>query len=239
MAETGPSGSCVLALGRSRNGRNLMSRTMRYLTLILIGAALMVAPELRMLGQGGEGARAGGQNGVPRAKLPEAPPVGFFGSYRVAADKMDPSKLPIIGAWRINFDKSDPSMKAQGRFKETGTAIYTAVNGGIKNEVFLFYPPKDDSYKTVFTDDGREFWFKLDGKNIYENPQGPNGLGQTVGMWLIDRNTIFRERATKGVIDERVLYRVSPDGKTLVWTTFSSAGDSGHVVWDRIELSRP
>jgi len=44
------------------------------------------------------------------------------------------------------------------------------------------------------------------------------------------------ERMTKGVIDERVLYRVSPDGKTLVWTNFDSAGDSGHVVWDRIEL---
>jgi hypothetical protein len=217
-----------------------MKKTTRYLAFVSIGVALMVASGLRMLGQGGEGAREGGrgQNGAPRAKFPEAPAVGFFGSYRVAADKMDPSKLPIIGAWRINFDRSDPSMKAQGRFKETGTAIYTAVNGGIKNEVFLFYPPKDDSYKTVFTDDGREFWFKLDGKNIYENPQGPNGLGQTVGMWLIDRNTILRERATKGVIDERVLYRVSPDGKTLVWTTFNSAGDSGHVVWDRIELSR-
>jgi hypothetical protein len=238
MAEIGPSGSCVLTVDPSRNGRNLMSRTRRYLTLISAGAALMVASGLRMHGQGGEVARSGAQNGAARAKLPEAPPVGFFGSYRVAADKMDPSKLPIIGAWRINFDKSDPSMKAQGRFKETGTAVYTAVNGGIKNEVFLFYPPKDDSYKTVFTDDGREFWFKLDGKNIYENPQGPNGLGQTVGMWLIDRNTIFRERATKGVIDERVLYRVSPDGNTLVWTTFNSAGDSGHVVWDRIELPR-
>jgi hypothetical protein len=217
-----------------------MKKTTRYLTFVSIGVALMVASGLRMLGQGDEGAREGGrgQNGAPRAKFSEAPPVGFFGSYRVATDKMDPSKLPIIGAWRINFDRSDPSMRAQGRFKETGTAIYTAVNGGIKNEVFLFYPPKDDSYKTVFTDDGREFWFKLDGKNIYENPQGPNGLGQRVGMWLIDRNTILRERATKGVIDERVLYRVSPDGKTLVWTTFNSAGDSGHVVWDRIELSR-
>jgi hypothetical protein len=217
-----------------------MKKTTRYLAFVSIGVALMVASGLRMLGQGGESAGEGGrgQNAAPRAKFPEAPPVGFFGSYRVGADKMDASKLPIIGAWRINFDRSDPSMKAQGRFKETGTAIYTAVNGGIKNEVFLFYPPKDDSYKTVFTDDGREFWFKLDGKNIYENPQGPNGLGQTVGMWLIDRNTIFRERATKGVIDERVLYRVSPDGKTLVWTTFNSGGDSGHVVWDRIELSR-
>lgn len=218
-----------------------MKTTTRYLALVSIGVALVVASGLRMLGQGGEGGRDSGrgQTGAARSKFPEAPPVGFFGSYRIAGDKMDPSKLPIIGAWRINFDRSDASMKAQGRFKETGTAIYTAVNGGIKNEVFLFYPPKDDSYKTVFTDDGREFWFKLDGKNIYENPQGPNGLGQTVGMWLIDRNTIFRERATKGVIDERVLYRVSPDGKTLVWTTFNSTGDSGHVVWDRIELSRP
>ena len=43
---------------------------------------------------------------------------------------------------------------------------------------------------------------------------------------------------TKGVLDERVMYRVSPDGKTLVRTTFNNAGDSGHVVWDRIELPR-
>ena len=159
-------------------------------------------------------------------------------SYRVAAEKMDPSRLPIIGAWRINFDKSDPVMKQQGRFKETGTTIYTSVNGGIKTETFLFYPPKDDRYKTVFTDDGREYWFKLDGKNIYENPQGPNGLGQTVAMWLVDRNTLYRERMTKGVIDERVLYRVSPDGRTLVWTNFGADRDSGHVVWDRIALPR-
>ena len=64
------------------------------------------------------------------------------------------------------------------------------------------------------------------------------GLGQTVGMWLVDRNTILRERMTKGVIDERVLYRVSPDGRTLVWTNFNAAGNSGHTVWDRIELPR-
>ena len=216
-----------------------MSKKGRYSAVVLIGLVVTLGSGLRMLGQGGEGGRGGqgGQGREARAKLPEAPPIGFFGSYRVAADKMDPSKLPIIGAWRINFDRSDPANKALGRFKETGTAIYTAVNGGIKQEVFLFYPPKNDSYKTVFTDDGREFFWKLDGKNIYENPQGPNGLGQTVGMWLVDRNTLFRERATKGVIDERVLYRVSPDGKTLVWTTFNSAGDSGHVVWDRMELS--
>jgi hypothetical protein len=211
-----------------------MNRTRRHLAFIWIGVAMMVAYGLPLLGQGGNG----GQGGETRAKVPEAPSIGFFGSYRVGADKMDPSKLPFIGAWRINFDRSDPAMKAQGRFKETGTLIFTAVNGGLKQEVFLFYPPKDDSYKTHFTDDGREFWFQLDGKNIYENPQGPNGLGQTVGMWLVDRNTMMRERATKGVIDERVLYRVSPDGKTLVWTNFYASGDGGHVVWDRIELPR-
>jgi hypothetical protein len=212
----------------------LMNRTRRHLAFIWISVAMMVAYGLPLLGQGGNG----GQGGETRAKVPEAPSIGFFGSYRVGDDKMDPSKLPFIGAWRINFDKSDPAMKAQGRFKETGTLIFTAVSGGLKQEVFLFYPPKDESYKTHFTDDGREFWFKLDGKNIYENPQGPNGLDQTVGMWLVDRNTMMRERATKGVIDERVLYRVSPDGKTLVWTNFYASGDGGHVVWDRIELPR-
>ena len=150
---------------------------------------------------------------------------------------MDPSKLPIIGAWRLNFDKSDPSMRAQKRFTETGMNIYTAVDGGIKTETFLFYPPKRNDYKTVFGDDAREYWFKLDGKNIYKDPQGPNGLGQTVGMWLVDRNTLYRERMTKGVIDERVMYRVSPDGRTLVWTNFNADGNSGHTVWDRINLT--
>jgi hypothetical protein len=211
-----------------------MSKKGRYSAVVLAGLVLVFVSGLRIFGQGGEG---GGQGREARPKFPEAPAIGFFGSYRVAGDKMDPAKLPIIGAWRINFDRSDPANKAQGRFKETGTAIYSAVSGGIKQEVFLFYPPKNDSYKTVFTDDGREFFWKLDGKNIYENPQGPNGLGQTVGMWLVDRNTMFRERATKGVTDERVLYRVSPDGKTLVWTTFNAGGDSGHVVWDRLPMS--
>ena len=203
-------------------------------TVTLILSTLLVAGAVPMVAQRGGRGAPGGQT----AQLPEAPPVGFFGSYRVAPDKIDPAKLPIIGAWRINFERSDPSLKAQGRFKETGTTIYTAVNGGIKTETFLFYPPKNDSYKTVFTDDAREYWFKLDGKNVYENPQGPNGLGQTLGMWLIDRNTLFRERMTKGVIDERVLYRVSPDGKTLVWSGFNADGNTGHQVWDRIELNR-
>lgn len=124
-----------------------MNRTRHHRALIRIGLATMIACGLPLLVQGGRA----GQGGAAQTKLAEAPPIGFFGSYRIAADKTDPSKLPIIGAWRINFDKSDPSMKAQGRFKETGTVIYTAVNGGVKQEVFLFYPPKDDSYKTVFT----------------------------------------------------------------------------------------
>ena len=98
--------------------------------------------------------------------------------------------------------------------------------------------PSVQAARPFFTDDAREFWFKLDGRNIYPNPQGPNGLGQTVAMWLVDRNTIYRERATKGVVDERVMYRVSPDGKTLVWTNLNADGNSGHQVWDRIDLPR-
>src|SRR5260370_14426428 len=117
-----------------------MSRTKRYSAFVLTGAALMLAYGLRMLGQSSEG-RRGDESKESRAKLPEAPPIGFFGSYRVAADKMDPSRLPIIGAWRINFDKSRPLMKLQGRFKATGTTIYTAVNGAIHTQMFLFYPP--------------------------------------------------------------------------------------------------
>src|SRR5258708_5000785 len=125
-----------------------MSEKKRHSVFVLTSAVLLLASGPRLLGQGSEG-RRGSETQESRAKLPEAPPIGFFGSYRVAADKIDPSKLPIIGAWRINFDKSDPVMKQQRRFKETGTTIYTAVNGGIKAETFLFYPPKDDRSKTV------------------------------------------------------------------------------------------
>ena len=212
-----------------------MSRTSRNLAL-----AIPVAGALLGSGLAGDAQRAGGegrQGGAPAANLPEAPPIGFFGSYRILPDRTDPSKLPFIGAWRINFDRSDPSFRTAGRFTETGTVIYTAENGGIKQEVFLYWPPTKVDYKNTFTDDAREFWYKLDGKNIYPNPQGPNGLGQTVAMWLVDRNTMYRERATKGVVDERVMYRVSPDGKTHTWTRFDQqASNPSHQVWEKIPM---
>ena len=192
----------------------------------------MFVSGLRIFGQGG------GQGREARAKFPEAPAIGFFGSYRVAADKMDPSKLPIIGAWRINFDRSDPANKAQGRFKETGTAIYSAVNGGIKQEVFLFYPPKNDSYKNTFTDDGREFFWKLDGKNIYENPQGPNGLGANGGH--VARRSQYHVPRTRHQRSDRragALSRQPGREDARLRTTFNSGGDSGHVVWDRLPMS--
>ena len=175
-------------------------------------------------------------SGQPVLGQAEAPRIGFFGSYKVADEKVDPSTLPFIGTWRMNFDRSDERMRTAGRFAPTATTIFTVENDGIRHAVFNSYPPKVDNYDTVFTPEARSYWFKLDGKNVYENPQGPNDRGQTAGMWLVDRNTIFRERATKGVIDERVLYRVSPDGQTLTWTGFNSERDSGHVVWDRISL---
>jgi hypothetical protein len=55
-------------------------------------------------------------------------------------------------------------------------------------------------------------------------------------LTAVYRNTLYRERATKGVVDEWVLYRVSPDGRTLVWTSFNADRDNGQNVWDRIEM---
>jgi hypothetical protein len=161
--------------------------------------------------------------------------TGYHGTYKVGPFKKDTSKLPFIGAWRINLKKSDPGIVP--RFKDTATQVFVAENGGLRHDVFLFYPPKVDNYKTVMTLDARSYWFKLDGKNIYENPQGPNGEGQTVAMWLADSHTIVRNRATKGVVDEWVLYRVSPDGKSMTWTPFNGGdGNSGQMYWDRINL---
>ena len=162
--------------------------------------------------------------------------VGVFGTYKVATDKQDPSKLPFIGAWRINLDKSAPGIRR--RFTETATQTFAEENGGLRHSIYLFYPPKVDNYDTVFTPDARSYWFKLDGQNIYENPQGPNDRGQTVAMWLADRNTIYRERATKGEVDEWVLYRVLPGGNSMVWTPFNGnlERDNGQMYWDRITL---
>jgi hypothetical protein len=214
-----------------------MSRAVRYVELFIVTfVAAIVISQLPALGQEARGGRGGEGRQGNQAQMPEAPAIGFFGSYRVAGEKTEPSKLPIIGAWRIDFARSDPALKLANRFKDTGTVIYTAERGGIKQEVFLYWPPTKVDYKNVFTDDAREFWFKLDGKNIYPNPQGPNGLGQTVAMWLVDRNTLYRERATKGVVDERVMYRVAPDGNTLVWSNFNAEGNSGHQVWNRIPI---
>lgn len=161
--------------------------------------------------------------------------VGFIGAYKTLAGKTDPSKLPIIGAWRINLAKSDPGI--QPRFTPSAMNIFIAENGGIRQEVYQDYPQKVNTYTTVFDERYRSFWFKLDGQQIYKDPQGPNGQSQTVAVWLADGNTLYRERATKGVVDEKVLYRVSPDGKVLVWTNFSNVkGNSGQNVWDRVEM---
>jgi hypothetical protein len=224
-----------------------MSRTTRFLAFAAVGVVLTLSYTLPVLGQGGDG-RQGGRggggrgrgDGAAQAAMPEAPPIGFFGSYKVAADKTDPSKLPIIGAWRMNFEKSDPGVKASGRFAPTATTIYTAMPGGvIKHDVFNSYPPTVDNYTTVFTPEFRSYTFKLDGQRIYKDPQGPNGQGQTAALWLVDRDTLFRIRQTKGVDDEWVMYRVSPDGKTLVWTSFNGdAKDSSHFVWDKIDLPK-
>lgn len=161
--------------------------------------------------------------------------LGFIGGHKTQTEKTDPCRLPFMGAWRINLTKSDPGI--QPRFTPTAINLFICENGGIRQETFQDYPPKVDTFKTAFDQRYRSFWFRLDGQSIYKDPHGPNGEGETVAMWLVDRNTLYREVATKGVVGEKVLYRVSPDGKTLVWTSFGNVkGNSGLAVWDRAEM---
>jgi len=98
-----------------------MSRAIRCAALCTaIAVAVVVLGGVPALGQEGRGraARGGeGRQGGQAQNLPEAPPIGFFGGYRVAKEKVDPSKLPLIGAWRINFNRSDPALKLQNRFR--------------------------------------------------------------------------------------------------------------------------
>ena len=47
-------------------------------------------------------------------------------------------------------------------------------------------------------------------------------------MWLIDRDTIYREPMTKG--DQRANALFAYLG-TEVWTNFDPAGDRGDVMW--------
>ena len=122
----------------------LMRRTMRYVALLMMIVTSTIVWSILSCGP-------------PVLGQAEAPKIGFFGSYKVTADKMDPSKLPIIGAWRMNFEKSDPSMKAAGRFKPTATTIYAAENGGIRHSVFNSYPPTVNNYLTVFTPEARSY----------------------------------------------------------------------------------
>jgi hypothetical protein len=161
-------------------------------------------------------------------------------SFGVSAfGQADPANLPIIGTWKVNLDKS-PSARQRGR-PATWTSIYEVENGGIRHTVLDQYPPKDPAKVEPGVAPGdHTYWFKLDGKQIYKDPEGPNGQNQTVSMWLADRNTIYRNRQTKGVDDERVLYRVSPDGRTLTWTRWLAdkpdpKGESSVTVWDRVK----
>ena len=72
-----------------------MSRTKRWSVFVVTGAALMLASGLRMLGQGGAG-RRGSETKESRGKLPEAPPIGFFGGYHIG--KTHDATLKLIDA---------------------------------------------------------------------------------------------------------------------------------------------
>lgn len=156
---------------------------------------------------------------------------------RTASAQADPTGLPIIGTWRINLDKSSPNIR---KIRQEGwTCTYTVETGGIRHSVYDKYPAPYAGLPTGLAPHDHTYWFKLDGKQDYKDPEGPNGEGQTVAMWLVNRNTVFRQRQTKGQDDERVLYVVSPDGKTLTWYVWSAnkpnpTGETNFMVWDRV-----
>jgi hypothetical protein len=155
-----------------------------------------------------------------------------------ASAQADPAGLPIIGTWRVNLDKSSPGVR---KFRApTWTCTYVVENGGIQHTMYDVYPPKYTGLPTGVAPHDHTYFFKLDGKQLYKDPEGPNGEGQTVAMWLVTRNVIFRQRQTKGVDDERVLYVVSPDGNTLTWYVWSAnnpnpQGATNEIVWDRVK----
>jgi hypothetical protein len=169
--------------------------------------------------------------------------VGFGQAPAQELKAPDPTGLPIIGTWRINLDKSSPALR-QVR-DPSWTSEYSVSNGGIQHTIWETYPPKswDLPWKGI-GNESHTYWFKLDGQQIYKDPQGPNGQMQTVSMWLADRNTVFRQRMTAGVEDERVIMQVSPDGKTLTWMNWSAnmpnpERGSMIVVFDRVKDESP
>jgi hypothetical protein len=154
-----------------------------------------------------------------------------------AMAQADPTGLPIIGMWRVNLDKSSPNIR---KFRQaTWTCEYVVENGGIRHNVYDVYPPPYKGTPTGVAPHDHTYFFKLDGTQAYKDPEGPNNEGQTVAMWLVDRNTIYRQRQTKGEDDERVIYQVSPDGKQLTWFVWSAnkpdpKGMTNLIVWDRV-----
>jgi hypothetical protein len=155
--------------------------------------------------------------------------------------QVDPTGLPIIGTWKINKTKSGPGVRNRA---DTWTAVYTVENGGIRQTMYDVYPPPYQGLPTngVAPKD-HTFFYKLDGKQVYKDPEGPNGEEQTISTWLVNRNTIFRQRQTKDADDERVLYIVSDDGKTLMWWVWNAMPNpkaapnpnpGPSMVWDRV-----
>jgi hypothetical protein len=144
--------------------------------------------------------------------------------------------LAIIGTWRINLDKSNPAIRKvrTGSF----TWIYSIEGDSIRHTVYEDYPPKYSGLPTNVAPHDHTYLFKIDGKD-YPNPEGPNGLGETIKLWRINRNVIYREVYTHGKPTERVVWAVSEDGKTMVNTRWVPDNPTGvaSMVFDRVDDS--
>jgi len=155
--------------------------------------------------------------------------------------QVDPTGLPIVGTWKINKAKSGPGVRNR---PDTWTAVYTVEDGAIRQTMYDVYPaPYQGLPLTGVAPKDHTFVYKLDGKQIYKDPEGPNGEEQTLSTWLVTRNMIYRQRQTKGMDDERVLYIVSDDGKTLMWYVWNAnpnpkappnPNPGPGMVWDRV-----
>jgi hypothetical protein len=155
--------------------------------------------------------------------------------------QVDPTGLPIVGTWKINKAKSGPGVRNR---PDSWTAVYTVEDGAIRQTMYDVYPaPYEGLPLTGVAPKDHTFVYKLDGKQIYKDPEGPNGEEQTLSTWLVTRNMIYRQRQTKGMDDERVLYIVSDDGKTLMWYVWNAnpnpkappnPNPGPSMVWDRV-----
>lgn len=138
----------------------------------------------------------------------------------------DLANLPMLGRWKINIAKS--TFNGSRANSDTFTWIFEVEGDRIRHSIYDVYPADKPN---------RSYAVKLNGTPT-PDPHGP-GLGETVSWWPINRSTMFREVIRNGVPSERVIYAVSPDGKSFTTTSWrpnglDPKGISSLMYFDRV-----